>query len=115
MVVGDGSRLRRSLWLGVGREFLQAQLILPFVNAIELVGVEIAEGLFVAAKPGDFEQFDLPCGAQAEICAQVALGKIAAATCNFSNMRHSASDQTNACAHRVMIAGMAHEADVHEM
>src|SRR6185369_6677506 len=86
MVIERGSKLRCSPWLCARREFLQAQLVLAFLYAIGLVGVEVAKGLLLSGEPSDFERIGPGCRAQTEIRAQVALGKIAAAAGDFADL-----------------------------
>ena len=61
----------------------QGERVGGFGDEVELAGGDVAEGLFRAAGPLDFDKLHNSGFSQAEVGAEIALRKIAAAAGNF--------------------------------
>ena len=60
---------------------------LAFLDQDELVGLDVAKGLYEAARPADFEDLDFFGFADSEVDAQIVLGTISAAAADFVDLR----------------------------
>ena len=94
---------------------LQAQVFVAFLDQIKLVSFHVVKGLLKAAGPVDLDGFGASGFPHAEVGAEVALGEVAAAASNVSNLRDAAGLKTNASAHCVAIGLGADKFEVDEM
>ena len=85
-------------------DFLQSERVGGFGDEVELAGGDVAEGLFPAAGPLDFDELHNSGFSQAEVGTEIALRKIAAATGNFADLRDAACGDPDAGTHGVAVA-----------
>ncbi len=86
-----------------------------FFDQVELVRIEIAKQLFLSAGPAYFDGVNVGRFAEAKICAEIALRKIAAATGDFTDLRDATGKNADTRAHGVAVAFAANEFQVQEM
>ena len=89
-------------------EFLQGKGVGAFRDLVELVGGDVAEGLFRAARPIDFDKVHGFGFAEAEDGAQITLREVAAAAGDFAELRDAASRDADSRSHGIAVALDAH-------
>src|SRR6266849_1431162 len=94
---------------------LQTYLIPTLFDQIEFIRLEILKHLALAARPLYFNTLSADSLADAEVGAQIALRKVAAAAGNFPNLCQASSHDAKARAHRIVIAPGANQFEIEKM
>ena len=77
-----------------------------------MVSGDIAEFLFTAARPGNFDQVHARACTHPEVRSQVALRQVAATAGDLTDLVDAARSDMNACTQRIAVAADAGEPQV---
>src|SRR6478752_7428859 len=101
----DGRRSRRR----------HPQVMRAFLDQVELVGLHIRKRVDLAAWPLYLDGLGLGSLSKSEVCAQIALRDVAAASGDLADLRHATGDDADACPHGIAVALRSQQTNVEEV